>query len=388
MLNKFKRIVFPTDFGETAQSALRVAAAMAAYYRAQLDIVTVVDSTVYAYAGYPFATLAQDLMKSAEEQLEKLTLPEEARGVTVKRFVLSGTAGHEISDHARRHSADLIVMATHGRGTVARFFLGSIADQVLHSAPCSVLVLRKPEESAKEHAKAAKKKGQPVTKILVPTDFSPTSQLAVNRAIALTEDYDAELVILHVVDDDLISTHVQAEREMILKQLQTHALAEMKAMLPKDLVDNFHTIGAVKRGNPAKVIPAFAESHDCDLIVMGSHGRTGLGRVLLGSVADGVVRNAKCPVFIERAKQAEEIQSEMAKKARVLGAKLTARGGSILSGGAKVSNDNLQPIKPMRSGDRVEGAQPDAASLRAKSKGKKVRGPAIDEQDSDPNDLP
>jgi len=359
MLNKFKRIVFPTDFGETAQSALRVAAAMAGYYKAQLDVVTVVDSTVYAYAGYPFATLAQDLMKSAEEQLEQLKLPEEAKGVTVKRFVLSGSAGHEITDHARRHSADLIVMATHGRGAVARFFLGSIADKVLHSAPCSVLVLRKPEESAKEHAKAAKKKGQPVTKILVPTDFSPTSQLAVNRAIALTEDYDAELVVLHVIDDDLISTHVQAEREMILKQIQQHALSEMKAMLPKDLVDNFHTIGAVKRGNPAKVIPAFAESHECDLIVMGSHGRTGLGRVLLGSVADGVVRNAKCPVFIERAKQAEEIQSEMAKKARILGAKLTASGSGVLSGGPATGSEDFKAVKPLRSGARVDEEMPE-----------------------------
>ena len=141
MLNKFKRIVFPTDFGETAQSALRVAAAMAAYYRAQLDIVTVVDSTVYAYAGYPFATLAQDLMKSAEEQLEKLKLPEEAKGVTVKRFVLSGSAGHEVSDHARRHSADLIVMATHGRGFFGELLFGSNAKAVISRCKLPVLVL-------------------------------------------------------------------------------------------------------------------------------------------------------------------------------------------------------------------------------------------------------
>lgn len=386
MLNKFKRIIVPTDFGETAQSAMRVAASMAAYYRAQLDIVSVVDSTVYAYAGYPFATLAQDLMKSAEEQLNTLKLPEEAKGVTIKRFVLSGSAGHEIADHARRHSADLIVMATHGRGAVARFFLGSVTDQVLHVAPCPVLVLRKPEETAKA-ASAKKREGKAFTKILVPTDFSPTSQLALNRAIALTEDLDAELVVLHVLDDELISTHVQAERDMILKQLQTHALSEMKAQLPAELVENFHTIGAVKRGDPAKAIPAYAAAHDCDLIVMGSHGRTGIGRVLLGSVADGVVRNAKCPVLIERAKEAAGIHSEMAKQAQVLGAKLTARGNSVLGNGPHTSNDNLKPVKPMRSGDRVESAQPDAAAVRSRSKGKKAGGPAVDDQ-GNADDLP
>lgn len=384
MVNKFKRIVFPTDFGETAQSALRVAASMAAYYQAQLDIVTVVDSTVYAYAGYPFATLAQDLMKSAEEQLEKLKLPEEAKGVTVKRFVLSGSAGHEISDHARRHGADLIVMATHGRGAVARFFLGSIADKVLHSAPCPVLVLRKPKESAEAHAKAAKKKNQPVTKILVPTDFSPTAALALKRAIALTEDYDAELVVLHVIDDSLISTHVQAERDLILKQLQQHALSEMKAMLPKELVDNFHTIGAVKRGSPAKVIPAFAASHDCDMIVMGSHGRTGLGRVLLGSVADAVVRHADCPVFIERAKQAEAIHSELAKQAKVIGAAAIAQGQGILGKGPKAGSEDFRAIKPLRSGSRVEEV---AAEKPARAKLKPGKAGA-DSKDDPEIDLP
>lgn len=353
MMNKFKRIVFPTDFGETAQSALRVASAMAAYYRAQLDIVSVVDSTVYAYAGYPFATLAADLMKSAEEQLNKLKLPEEAKGVEVKRFVLSGNAAHEIADHAQRHSADLICMSTHARGAIGRFFLGSVADKVLHIAPCPVLVLRKPEGIAKAHATAARKDEKPFRKILFPTDFSPTANLALRRAIALTEDYDAELVVLHIVDDSLISTHVESERDIILKGLREHALAEMKAGLPTDLVENFHTVGVVKRGDPTKVIPAYAESNHCDLIVMGSHGRTGLGRVLLGSVADKVVRNAKCPVFIERAKQSIEMQSEMAKKAQKLGAKIFAKGQGVLKGGAAGSSGRNDAIKPMRSGPRT-----------------------------------
>ncbi len=353
MINKFKRIVFPTDFGETAQSALRVASAMAAYYHAQLDIVSVVDSTVYAYAGYPFATLAQDLTKSAEEQLNKLKLPEEAKDVTVKRYVLSGNAAQEVADHAGRHNADLIVMATHARGAIGRFFLGSVTDRMLHVAPCPVLVLRKPEEVANAHAKAAKKSEKAFRKILFPTDFSPTATLALKRAIALTEDYDAELVVLHVVDDSMISTHVENERAIILKGLREHALEEMKKGLPADLLENFHTIGVVKRGDPAKVVPAYAEANHCDLIVMGSHGRTGLGRVLLGSVADRVVRNSRCPVFIERAKQSAEIASEMAKKANIEGAKaLATKSSGVLGSRSGESARGNAVIKPLRSGPR------------------------------------
>ncbi|MCC6572853.1 MAG: universal stress protein [Planctomycetes bacterium] len=298
MINKFKRVVFPTDFSDTAASAMRTACSIAAQYNAELDVVTVVDSTVYAYAGYPFGSLAADLMNSAETQLKDLKLPKEAAKSKVNRFVLSGNAPKEITDHAMRHNADLIVMATHGPGAVARFFLGSVTDKVLHIAPCAVLVLRKPDKKTPERKTGGFKR------ILFPTDFSPTANLALKRAIDLTEDFDAELRLLHIVDDSLISTHVPEERDIILKELRTHALEQMKLGLPADLVENFHTVAAVKKGSPAKVITSYAESEGCDLIVMGSHGRTGLNRVLLGSVADRVVRHAHCPVFIERAKQA------------------------------------------------------------------------------------
>lgn len=300
MQSKFNRILVPTDFSETAQTALDTAAGLAAWYKSALDIVSVVDATAYAYAGYPFATLADELNESAETSLSNLKLPKEAKGLKVSRFVLSGTPPAEILAHAKRSSADLIVIGTHGRGAVARLLLGSVADKVLHQAECPVLVT-KPSAGKVKHPK---KKSRAFTRILFPTDFSETANLALKRAIAITEDFDAELYVLHIVDDSIITTHVQKEREIILKELRNHALEQMKQSLPPELLQNFETTGAVKRGEPGKAIASYAETHGCDLIVMGSHGRTGLIRVLLGSVADKVVRLAKCPVLVERAKQA------------------------------------------------------------------------------------
>lgn len=296
MQSKFTKIVVPTDFSETAETAINMASEIAAWYRAQLDVVNVVDATVYAYAGYPFAALSNELTTGAEEALRKLKLPPAAKGLTVNRYVLSGTPAAEINAHAARHKADLIVMGTHGYGTVARFFLGSVADKVLHTAECPVLITKAPKGKVKH----PKKKQKAISRVLFPTDFSETANLALKRAVALVEDFDAELFVLHVVDDTLISTHVQTERELILKELRAHALEEMKKGLPVHLLENFDTVGAVKRGEPGKAIAAYAETHACDLIVMGSHGRTGVKRALLGSVADKVVRQAKCGVFIER----------------------------------------------------------------------------------------
>ncbi|MBX3473503.1 MAG: universal stress protein [Planctomycetes bacterium] len=298
MQSKFSRIVVPTDFSDTADSAISAACDLATYYRAQVDIVNVVDAMVYAYAGYPFASLSAELTTGAEEALRKLKLPASAKGLTLNRFVLSGTPAAEINAHAERHKADLIVMGTRGHGAVARFFLGSVADKVLHSASSPVLITK----ASKGKVKHPKKKTKPFTRILFPTDFSETANRALARAVALTEDSDAELFVLHVVDDTLISTHVPKERELILKELRRAALDEMKKGLPAHLLQHFETTGAVKRGEPGKAIAAYAETHACDLIVMGSHGRTGVKRALLGSVADKVVRLAKCAVFIERGK--------------------------------------------------------------------------------------
>ncbi|MBK9975602.1 MAG: universal stress protein [Planctomycetes bacterium] len=297
MQSKFSHIVVPTDFSDTSETAIQAACDLGAYYRSSIDLVNVVDSTVYAYAGYPFASLSQELSDSATDALKKLKLPASAKGLNVGRYVLSGTPAREITDYAKRSKADLIAIGTHGHGAVARFLLGSVADKVLHEAKCPVLVTKR----SKGVIKHPKKKTKLFQRILFPTDFSDTARKALARAVALTEDFDAELYVLHVVDDTLISTHVQKERELVLKELRTHALEQMKSELPAELLQNFGTIGAVKRGEPGKQVAAYAETHDCDLIVMGSHGRTGVSRALLGSVADKVVRMAKCAVLIERA---------------------------------------------------------------------------------------
>jgi nucleotide-binding universal stress UspA family protein len=294
MLNKFKRIVVPTDFSDTADTAIKLAGRLADWYACEIDLVNVVDATVYAYAGYPFASLSRELMTGAEAALQKVKV-DAGRG-TVSRYLLSGSPAAEIVGHSSRHNADLIVVGTHGHGAVARFFLGSVADRVLHEAKCPVIVTKEPKAKPKH----VKKQAKPFTRILFPTDFSETAGRALKAAIAMTEDLDAELFVLHVVDDSLITTHVTEERKVILDDLRTHALKQMHDQLPPDLLQNFDTIGAVKRGEPGKQIASYAETHACDLIVMGTHGRTGIERALIGSIADKVTRLAKCPVMLVR----------------------------------------------------------------------------------------
>lgn len=146
----------------------------------------------------------------------------------------------------------------------------------------------------------------PVSTILHPTDFSPPSQHAFTVACSLARDYGSHLIVLHVAELPLsapggamIHPPPGGIREAIREQL--HAV---KA--PDDKVRIEHVLS---EGNPAAEILRVAQESQCGLIVMGIHGRTGLARLLMGSVAEQIVRKATCPVLIVKTPVAEKPSS-------------------------------------------------------------------------------
>jgi universal stress protein A len=133
----------------------------------------------------------------------------------------------------------------------------------------------------------------PIRTILHPTDFSERSAAAFRLACALARDYDAWLIALHVMPSEVVYAEgvvlptPQGYRLEMLDKLE-----EMRAEGPGVRIET-----RLAEGNPAEQINRLAAEVPCDLIVMGTHGRTGLGRLLMGSVAEQVVRKAPCPVL-------------------------------------------------------------------------------------------
>jgi nucleotide-binding universal stress UspA family protein len=133
----------------------------------------------------------------------------------------------------------------------------------------------------------------PIRTILHPTDFSERSQAAFRLACALARDYDACLIALHVMPTEVVygeGVVLPPSHGYRLEMLEK--LEELRAEGPGVRVET-----RLAEGNPAEQINRLAEEIPCDLIVMGTHGRTGLGRLLMGSVAEQVVRKAPCPVL-------------------------------------------------------------------------------------------
>jgi universal stress protein A len=131
--------------------------------------------------------------------------------------------------------------------------------------------------------------------ILHPTDFSPQAAAAFEVACALARDKGARLMVLHVVTPPVVYGELVARRQ---DGYWDELNAELRRVKPADPVVRMQY--RLEDGDPAEVIVSTAETDGCDVIVMGTHGRSGLGRVLMGSVAEQVIRKGPCPVLTVR----------------------------------------------------------------------------------------
>ncbi|MEO5718252.1 MAG: universal stress protein [Chthoniobacterales bacterium] len=203
----------------------------------------------------------------------------------------------EICRRAQQSGVDLIVISTHGRTALGQVLLGSTAERIVQHSPCPVLVTR----TAKTKTGKAKKAVAQPRSILVPVDFSDTSLAALEYAIEFTADTPAKLIILHVIDlgDALSTDGMGVYRLADVREIAREEAERKVADLPQK-VDlgkiPFETV--IKNGKPVPEICALAEERGVDLIIASTHGRTGLEHLLIGSVAEQVVRHADRSVLV------------------------------------------------------------------------------------------
>ncbi|MEM1268645.1 MAG: universal stress protein [Bacteroidota bacterium] len=292
MLN-IRSILVPNDYSPQAQAALRHAAWYAKRHKATVHLLTV-------------STLFEDLypVLADEERASKLhpfedTLSEVSAKGNAFRFVEAERKADQIDKgilkYAEEINADLIVMATHGRQGLDHLLIGSVAESVVRRADCPVLTVR----SSAKYAEPAPKR------ILVPLDFSAHARKALAHARELRDNRRAELNLLHIVQHmpayGVID--VPPEPPDLAEKRENAALKGMREIAAEILDPNddptFHVLAV--HGNPAIRILEAAKDLDADLIVMASHGRTGIRRFVLGSVAEKIVQLAPCPVFTVKA---------------------------------------------------------------------------------------
>ncbi len=263
----YHTILFATDFSGRDLAAFKSVCRLALGWEAKLLVLHVQDPH---FSDLPKA-------KQKDPKVEFTNFIPTDLAIEFDHFLKIGDPGKEILRFIQEHSVDMIALGTHGRTGRNRVFSGSVAEAVMRSANCPVMTLR---QAACKEVRSSEKG---TLKILVPIDFSVYGYAALDFATKLCLETKGSITILYVDQENTSPSEEQKNWGQLRKFMPTN-----------DRVDCSHKL---LTGDPAKTINEFANTKGFDYVIIGTHGRSGIGRALLGSVAEQVVRHANCPVL-------------------------------------------------------------------------------------------
>lgn len=276
------RFMVAVDGSDTGKNALRQIMLLVKEKGGEIVVLTVPPfygtELDYGMVG----TIEEVFMGPAEAVLAEAREMAKEIGVEIETVIETGVVHQVIIDIATANNIDIIVMGRRGLSRLERVLVGSVTVRVIGHSPIDVLVM--PRESILKW-----------DKVLLPVDGSKYSDEAAERAIKLTKDFGGELTILTVVDIDpelfAIAPDVADQVEMGAKRIvdETKTLAE-KAGIDAEMV--------LVEGRPYEQIITVAKDIGATMICMGSHGRTGIGRLMMGSVTERVIGDATTPVLV------------------------------------------------------------------------------------------
>jgi nucleotide-binding universal stress UspA family protein len=298
----YRSLLVPLDGSPFGEHALPLARAIARQTSATLHLVHVhVISVPISVDAFPVFDEALDAQDRAREQayLDGLARRLSTGGeLAVTTAVLDDPVASALQTYATAHAIGMVVMTTHGRGAFSRFWLGSVADTLVRCAPMPILLLR-PHQTPPDLDKMPEMKH-----ILVPLDGSAVAERILAPATALGALTDAAFTLLHVVTPEAASYETDwpttRPEAGLLRTIQAGAHSYLARVAERLGAQSLGVHTAVLSGQTAPAILEYAHSHAVDLIALATHGRNRAARVLLGSIADKIVRGATTPVLLHR----------------------------------------------------------------------------------------
>jgi nucleotide-binding universal stress UspA family protein len=296
-----KTILLPLDGSSLAERALIYAAALAQRSGARVVLVEAVQA--HTFPGADPGDAQSQITDRAEAYLSSLATRLTGDGIDAEPHVYYDQPVNAIADAARRHQADVIVMSTHGRSGLGRMVYGSVADQVLRHAAIPVLLV----PSVVEHTWPT---DRPLS-LLVPLDGSALSEAALPAAELFAEAFESRLALLSVVE--LRGYPLYGDGSTYVPFDEDAERAEAREYLDQRIAE-LHDHGrdasaSVVVGLPPALIPAIAREQDVDVIVMATHGSSGLTRLLLGSVATSTLQHTPVPLLLVRPLKAASVEA-------------------------------------------------------------------------------
>ena len=282
-----KNILYATDLTPVADAALSYAAAVARRFDAKVYVSHVLPPEAYQIVPPAILPAAyEQVRKRALQQLVQAASSRRLHGIAHEALLREGDIAATILELIASREIDLVVIGTSGRKGVSRFMLGSVAEELFRAAPCPVITVGPGIEHKRPHVWDPRC-------VLFATDFSRPSLAALPQAIGMAQEFDAALIMLHLVHPDIRSA---SERYRIREKYE----ADLRALVADADVDAEFV---VEFAPVAQGILDFARKQEADLIVLGVRGGGALARAethLPGASAYRVVTESHCPVLTVR----------------------------------------------------------------------------------------
>jgi len=287
----YDTILVPTDGSDHAARAAEQALTLADWFDATVHAISVVDTNAASgllSSGSVRREFMSQLEDGAEHAVETIETMADDSSV-VQTAVLRGEPKKKILSYATEIDAELIVMGTHGRSGVSRFVAGSVTEHVVRRAEIPVLSVRASEQTEPADG---------YDEILVPTDGSDAAGAAVDHGLELARAADARAHAVTVLDTgDMAASPTLSPPTEIVKQLETEHQNATDEIAAQAREDGLAATTAVLEGRPGTELLEYIDDHGIDLVVMGTHGRSGIDRLLLGSTTERLLRHASAPIL-------------------------------------------------------------------------------------------
>lgn len=283
----FDRMLFPTDGSDVAATTVETVLEIAATHDSTLHILHVADTKHDSVTR--LGTEVVDVLEREGQQIVATVADQAAeRGIDHEADVIQGGVHETITAYATEHDIDVIVMPTGGRDGVTQALLGSVTERVIRTSSTPVLTLP-PDSAAVTH---------PFRNLLIPTTGRRQTDSVIELGVDLATAYSATFHALSVVDTMSLGIDVYSEQHVAeLEEQATAAVEHATGMAEDASVSSIQ--GSVMEGvSVSKEILRYIEAHDIDLVVVGTHGRSGVDRYLLGSVSEKIVRSSPVPVLV------------------------------------------------------------------------------------------
>ena len=293
----FKRILCATDLSDFSNTAVIQAIGMAREFEARLYICHVIDLPMVSMHGAAFVypeNQVEEMRESAAAQIKALVGEDTLDWVPL---VETGPVSNTLCRLVAEKQVDLAIVSTHGRSGLKRLFLGSVAERLLRTMGCPLMVVT-PAEKGIGKAQTPFK-GFGFKQILVGCDFSGNSARAVDYAFSLAQEFEAAIHLVHVVESFVYRDTLlpDAERLDTIGELSHGCQQRLETLVPDGARNWCEVKIACESGKPFQVLKAYADTHGIDLIVLGTRGHSLVETMLLGSTTDRVIRGVACPVL-------------------------------------------------------------------------------------------